>query len=411
MTSFGTRRASRPLRVGQPLVQVLLACLAGLLGSYNVAVFRVALSMHGNDFGKFYEATQNWGRGQSLYSPTIATHMLVGAEWRELLNMNPPHFHLLVLPFVALPLTPAAVAWALVNIAAGAAAVSIATAELGMRVHLRHVLPATCAALLCAATPAIAGTGQFTGLLLIPMVLAWRAARRDRWLRSGAWIGVLVSVKPFFALFLPVLLLRREWRALAGAAAAGGALFATGLVVFGWGEHLAWLHAMFGVDWAWSAMNGSLLAPIARMLDRSALFTPALVRPSLIAAPWLAASAVVLLGTLLRSRRSVDHLFGLTTLGALLISPLGWVYYAWLAFPPCLAIWRHSRPGIVVAGLAALCVPLIALGAGQPSPAATLTIGSSYTWGLLALWIGMLLTPAPLAVRPMVRTPARLPTG
>lgn len=393
VTSSTTRQ--RP-RLRHSFAQIGFSAFAVLLAAYNIFIFRVALSLHGNDFGKFYEATVNWRLGRSLYAPTIATRMLVGSESREMLNMNPPHFHLLVVPFLTLPLAPAAVAWMLLNTACALVAVAMAVRELHMHMRLRHVLPATCATLLCAATTANVGTGQLTGLLLIPMVLAWRAARHDRWLRCGLWIGVLISVKPFVGLFLPVLLFRREWRALAGIAVSGGTLFAIGLALFGWREHLAWLQAMSGVDWVWLAMNGSLLAPPARLFDQSPVFAPAVVRPALVSAIWLIGSALVLLGTLLRSRRSADHLFGLTTLGALLISPLGWVYYAWLAVAPCLALWWAERPRPVVLGFAALCVPLLAIGAGQPSALATLTIGSSYTWGLLALWLGMFRTPAPV---------------
>ena len=82
---------------------------------------------------------------------------------------------------------------------------------------------------------------------------------------------------------------------------------------------------MSGVDWPWAARNGARPAPLERMLDESAVSTPATVRRGTILVPWLATSAVVLVLTLLRSRRSVDHLFGLTTLGALLLSPLGWL--------------------------------------------------------------------------------------
>ena len=58
-------------------------------------------------------------------------------------------------------------------------------------------------------------TGQLTFLLLLPMVLCWRAARRGRWNRAAAWLGLCLSVKPFLLIFLPYLLGRRHWRASA----------------------------------------------------------------------------------------------------------------------------------------------------------------------------------------------------
>ena len=46
-------------------------------------------------------------------------------------------------------------------------------------------------------------------------------------------------------------------------------------------------------------------------------------------------------------------------------------------------------------GLLLLCVPLAGLTFGQPHPLATLIVGSSYSWGTLALWLGVVTATAP----------------
>jgi len=94
----------------------------------------------------------------------------------------------------------------------------------------------------------------------------------------------------------------------------------------------------------------------------------------------------------------VDLACLLLLLGAILSSPLGWVYYLPLALGPLLGIlwhgtWRSlSRPmlAVVVVLAAGFYVPQEEAASGQPSAVMTLTVASAYFWSLAAVWSGAL---------------------
>jgi hypothetical protein len=72
----------------------------------------VARRLHMNDFGKFYYAARLFLDGPNMYEPSPATFIPVGPKAVHVfLNLNPPHFHLLVLPLSVLPVETAGVIW------------------------------------------------------------------------------------------------------------------------------------------------------------------------------------------------------------------------------------------------------------------------------------------------------------
>jgi hypothetical protein len=278
------------------------------------------------------------------------------------------------------------------NVLALVASAILIIRELHLQPRWRHLLPITAAVLACGATGAIAITGQFTGFLLLPLAIAWRSARRGEEAALGLWLGLLISIKPFLALFVPVLAVRRQWLAATTSMAALIGCFVLGLAVFGLPAHRDWILALTNVDWSWAAMNGSWQGLLARSLGPSPYASALTNAPHLIRPLWLLAAGITGLATLLASRRSINHAFAGTVLGALLISPLGWVYYIWLVLPGAVGLWRHNVPTIARVGLVALLVPYFGPLLGRSGPWATLTIGSVYTWATLALWIGVLAT-------------------
>jgi hypothetical protein len=381
---------SETLRHGFFLVgQVACALLSLGLIIYNLAILNLSIvELHGNDFGKFYFAVQSWLHDGSLYEPTIATHMQVGLDWHEFLNLNPPHFHILLLPFVALPLRWATYAWVIANICFGTLAMAIVWRELGLRLRSAWVLPSLTLLLASGATGAVLLTGQFPGLLLVPLVMAWRAARRGEPSVTGVWLGVLISIKPFFGLFLVACLLGRQWRTVFVALLAMACAFALGVAIFGVEEHRGWVAAMTHVEWAWAAMNGSWNALLSRALTASPYYMPVGVFPVVLKVLLVVGNSAILFLTLRSARRSVDDLFAAIPLGALLISPLGWVYYLWLCLPGCVAIWRRGVPVTGKIAVVLLLAPYFGPMLWTKSAVATLTVGSIYTWATLVLWYG-----------------------
>jgi len=92
----------------------------------------------------------------------------------------------------------------------------------------------------------------------------------------------------------------------------------------------------------------------------------------------------------------------------LLVSPLGWTYYWWLALGPMVAVgasWRgrsahEERPpdskarawrrALLLAAVPGLFWPLPLTVVFQPSAWATALPGSAYFWATLALWAALL---------------------
>jgi hypothetical protein len=90
----------------------------------------------------------------------------------------------------------------------------------------------------------------------------------------------------------------------------------------------------------------------------------------------------------------VDLTWSILWSAALLISPLGWTYYLWWGAGPFGALTLHAwrdrpklQPCIIAVG-ACFILPLGTVLLGQPSVVASFTIGSIFTWALLAIWIG-----------------------
>jgi hypothetical protein len=92
---------------------------------------------------------------------------------------------------------------------------------------------------------------------------------------------------------------------------------------------------------------------------------------------------------------AIDREWAMLLLGSLLLSPLGWVYYVWIALWPVAASIGHAQPWrrrqlvdlLLVPGLAGWIWFGKMTEWGQPSLLATATLASMYFWALLSLWL------------------------
>jgi alpha-1,2-mannosyltransferase len=344
------------------------------------------------DFRILREATAEVWSGKSLY----ALRTVHG-------NLNPPHFHLIVLPFTWLAPLPAFFAWTVANVVALAFSLRIVVRELKISPSVVESVWMANAALLFSGTAAALWSGQSSFLLAWLATVAWRDARNGHVGRSGAVIGFLIGFKLFMLVFVPYWIFRRQLRALlaAGVTLAGSILI--GVAIFGVAEHRAWVHTLGTVDWAAEPWNASLLAAVQRAMNERMMTSQGI---------WAIAAATILVFSLVRACRArgpaaTDYGFACLLTGALLASPLGWVHYLWLAIGPLAACaydagraflsgWRVPVAMLAVAGL--LCPPG-GLGLLNAQVWGRMVFGSAYTWGLVALWV-LLISQPPRAPAP-----------
>jgi len=386
----------RFLRVGSTLL-VVAVCLAYVLYNFLLAAYMVR-QLNMNDFGKFYYSTRLFLDGQDMYGPSPATAIPVSeTESRQFLNMNPPHFHLLMLPFAAFGPRGAFLLWVALNLIALLVNLRIIAQELRIHWTPRRVLWTSAGVLLCSATGTIAVTGQLTFLLLLPVTLAWISARHGSWSKAAGYLGVCASIKPFLGIFLIYLILRRDWKPVAVMAVSGAVCGITGLAIFGWTAYVNWLVALSSVDWTWASMNGSLAALVARAFGENPFYTPVVSAASLIR-PTTTILTLAVVGVSFRELLrnvppSADHVFGILLLTAQLVSPLGWIYYLWLILGPAVALYRWSesrastlRDGLALLAVPGLVIPYLFTGLWNDSALGGLTLGSIYVWTTIFLW-------------------------
>jgi hypothetical protein len=420
------------VKAGLRVAALIAICAVAFV--LDVALMHAMTSLlHMNDFGKFYYSAQAFLDGGDMYAPNPATNLrFVEAPELQFLNMNPPHFHLLVLPLARLPPDVAVTVWLAVSLMALIVSVLIISREFEVVWTAAGVLTAAAGALAFAGTQSFFATGNLSLLLLLALTICWAAARRGNWTMAAVWLGACLSVKPFLLIFAPYLLLTRRFRPLVVALAAAVSCLAAGLLIFGADAYRAWYGALArSGDWAWGVMNASFLGIFRRAFDSQPIGTPLVIAPALVKG-WLVAAAIVGVVTLvacLPDARSstastgsgqtgsgraedVDRSFALLLVAAQLVSPLGWIYYLWLPAGPIAAVALKLRNREVAQAFrpadAALkrCTTfrhllalIAAIGFVWPMPFllafrnhawGTLTIASIYFWATLALWLWLL---------------------
>ncbi|HZT82978.1 MAG TPA: glycosyltransferase family 87 protein, partial [Gemmataceae bacterium] len=301
-----------------------------------------------------YYSAALWLQGEDMYGWNPATPAKLDEDTKvNLWNMNPPHYHLVMLPLALLPRGPALVAWWVVNLLLLAWCLRRITRELGIELTPRVRQLGLLGLLAFCATGSMILTSQLSFLLLVPMTLMWVDARQGRWARAGLWLGLALSVKPFLLLLVPYLLLKRRWSAVATCTLAAAACFAVGLAVFGVGSHLSW-YGKLGISdgWAWFPLNASLFGALNRTFTPTHFFTPlAVAAPEHLRLVFLGLGAVIGLLTVWSAARDdgpggLDRAFALLVVASVLLCPLGWTYYFWLPLGPMAAVlleWRRQR--------------------------------------------------------------------
>jgi alpha-1,2-mannosyltransferase len=386
----------RPPVTGVAFVLVLAIGAAGVLGQWRI--WRTTVEeTDSQDFGIFFGSVHHFAEGRSLYAPLPPRRQ---APYRSgQLNLNLPHTNLFMLPLALLPARTALHVWVLASLAVFGWSTWASVRALGWRLPPLSWLALGVYLVTWGPAASFSLTVQLCFLLMGPVTAGWLAARRGHPAAAGAWLGLAAAIKPFLLVFLPFLVLRRDLRGLIAFVLVASALVGGGLAVFGPGAYGEWLHQLPRVSWGSHYMNASLAAVAERLLGRSAYGTFG-VHPWLKLALLVPALVAVALATLLAAVRtgtqaaSADRAWGVLLLASMLLSPLGWVYYLWIAVWPVASVVGHARPWrrrrladlLLVPGLLGWLWFRKMASWGQPDPIASATFASMYCWALVSLW-------------------------
>ncbi len=326
--------------------------LGVLLALYLVFLLRLLEKPLYSDFAKFHASAQLHLEGKSIYTPLEVDRFMT---WTPELgpkplyvhpNLNPPFLTLLMLPLAPLRFPDAWWVFSILSLFCGMGAMARLEAatrtgpasvsrQLGFQLVLLAYFP----------TIANFQYGQLTLFLFWPVVESWIAARRRADFRAGAWLGLVLAVKPFFLLFVLFFLIRRRWLLIAAMGVSGALCTALSLAVFGWDTLLQYRSVVGDITWAGTNWNGSFLGIFTRLLGGSdsqpLVHMPQLARALASACSVAAAAVLAILTQRHQSRgRDFDLGFALTLALMLLISPLGWVYYYPLLILSYLMAWQ-----------------------------------------------------------------------
>jgi glycosyl transferase family 87 len=215
--------------------------------------------------------------------------------------------------------------------------------------------------------------GQVYCFLLPLCVLAWELLRSRRPVAAGAFIGLLVAMKPSFAVWPLFLLLVSGYAAVLSTAVSFSAVSLLPILLYGSGIYPQWLAVSRDQTLLPYAMIGnSSLGGLAAFFDLPRLGMAASVM-----------MLVVLACLVARKRPTTTDTSALAIIGALLASPVTWPGYTMFLLPALLTR-RWNR--LVQVSAAILAVPvMITKLVVFVYPTAHWLVGWLYGWALLLI--------------------------
>lgn len=406
--AFGGPAKSTILFAGYCLVCISFILLNTLL--MWVMVKKMAM----NDFGKFWFSSLAFLNNQDMYGNSPATLIEMSNIYaQQFWNLNPPHFHILIIPLAFLPPLISLAVWGIASLAALILTLHLIGAQTNIGTSRWRSRMFFLGLLAFAGTGATFVTGQLSFLLLLPVTLAWIKARNRQWEKAGFILGITASVKPFLLIFLPYFLLRKQWKVAVITILSSVTPFIIGLPIFGYDNYRSWLHQLASVDWTWAAMNASFLGVLTRTFSENPLYAVFAHFEALPVLLWFLL-VVIAGGTTFflihhdHSSLCVDRAFFLLLLLAILCSPLGWIYYLFLPLGPATSLvsswWikqskelssrtmslMRMRHTLFLVALPGYFIPVQLTISFQPNYFLTPSLGSPYFWSTLVLWIALL---------------------
>lgn len=329
------------------------------------------------DFDTFWRSAEALWEGEGVYD--------TGAR---LENLNPPFWVVLIAPLGLLEPLVAYRIFVVVTVVVTVAYLAWMAGEL----RLRGPWAVVAAAMLLLSSPLLAtlALGQIYPLLALGLVAAWVADRRGGLMLSGTALGLVVAVKPSLAPVLLWPLVRRRWRALYAAVAAGAVATLLGAVVVGWRATLEWVALVTGAPLSAYWDNASLPSAAARMFTENEFAEPITTLPWLVPVAYVVGIGVIVLTAVRVSGGSEAGLWALAA-AALLASPIAWHNYLVLLGPGILLLLARGRvaPAFLLLALQSVPPQWPLLWSGEETVLATVAL-TLYLYVLVAHWLAFL---------------------
>ncbi|MEQ1668048.1 MAG: glycosyltransferase family 87 protein [Sulfuriferula sp.] len=328
---------------------ILIGWLFILIGFYLLGIYFI--STQHLDFAAFYASLQFLLEGKNIYTPVSVDassliHLPAMGEQTRHANLNPPFFTLLLSPLGWLSHQVAFLVWSFLSLIFG-----VMGAVLIQRTNEKPDIDYTLILLilLLAYFPTFNNIMIGQTALLVFMLVAggWVAARQGREQLSGVLLGLAFAIKLFLGLFIIYFLLQRRWRLLVWLLMTVAATWLLGWAALGLDSYEQYHQALASVTWQSHTGNASAYGYFSRIFGGS-YSIPLMDAPVLGKALYylLTITLLALLVWLARPSQRIativcaDLGFSFTLVAALLISPLGWIYYFPLLLIPFFVLFR-----------------------------------------------------------------------
>ncbi len=324
-------------------VTLALAALVVAEAGLIVTIRLTAAAPDGGDLCRDYLDAHRLLAGQSPYAVFAGCGALHHSP-------HPPLGLLLLVPLALMPVSAAGMVWDLFMLAALVASLWLIWDELRPAIAPGWLV---LVAALVTLWPPLLDTwleAQIGPLVLLLLVLAWRARRRGHPWAAGAWLAVAALLRLYPVLLFAIPLVRREWRTVGGGGVTGVALTALTLPFIGVGGYVDYFTReapASSAEWINDAHNVSLRGWLGNAFIGNNTIAPIASAPAIVTPLWalgVAAVAALALWCLWRARgapigsHADERAWHLVIPAMLLLSPLAWPHYFDILLLPLAAL-------------------------------------------------------------------------
>ena len=331
------------------------------------------------DFHSFWMSAEAALSGENIYD--------TGAR---LVNLNPPFWTLVVLPFGFMEALDAYRLFVLVMVFTMLFSLAWMAGELRLRAGWAVV--AAGVVLLSSPMLATLALGQMYPVLALGLVAAWAADRRGRYLSSGLVLGLVMALKPSLAPLILWPAVRRRWEAVGAGILSGAAATLAGSLVLGSDATLRYAQVVLEerIDGFWD--NASLAGTAMRTFTETRFAEPLAVWPWMVPAAYVLGVTLIIL-TAIKTRKGSEAGLWALAAASLLASPIAWNNYLLLLAPGVLLLLARGRIGLAFLLLSLQFVPQQwpFLWNDSDTVLAALALGL-YTYTLALHWLSFFLT-------------------